>query len=377
MFAIGAQNLPPLNQIPGAPADIPADVPTAAPTQYTPLSFDTLTEGMLTAATPTIVYRVDLPSAGRLTMSLSRTAQGALPNNGADVRWRDANGVQMTSNLWGTGAFSRFMDLEAGTYFIEVARRGNSTGSYFITASFFPANNNEIEPNNSIHQAHTLTFDQMVTGFISHQDPVDIYRVVLPSAGRLTMNLSRTAQGALPNWGVDVRWRDANGIQMRSDGWGTGAFSRFMDLEAGTYFIEVARRGSDTGSYFITASFFAANNNEIEPNNNIQQAQQLASGQSVTGFISHQDRVDIYRVVLPTASRLTVNISRPAQGALPSFAVDVRWRDTNGIQLRSDSWGSGAFSRFMDLPAGAHFIEIAGRGGIDQTGSYILTVTFP
>jgi hypothetical protein len=66
-------------------------------------------------------------------------------------------------------------NLEAGTYYY-VVKGVSSNGNFKIKANFTPADNNEIEPNQSFDQAIELT-GGIVKGFISEDDEVDFYSV--------------------------------------------------------------------------------------------------------------------------------------------------------------------------------------------------------
>jgi len=66
---------------------------------------------------------------------------------------------------------------------------------------------------------------------------------------------------------------------------------------------------SDTGTYNLPGDFTATGNNEIEPNNTRAEAPLLISGQTVKGFINHQDRVDMFQIELTQSRRLSVNFN--------------------------------------------------------------------
>jgi hypothetical protein len=222
----------------------------------------TRTEGSLTTASPIITYRLDLPSAGRLTINLTRPATGGFPNNGAEVRWLDETRTQMVTNTVGSGAFTRFVDLEAGTYFIEIERRSNNTGRYFIAATFDAAwNNHDRVLNRTIVNAQPLFLNQPPTaGFLSHQNRVDVYRIEVLQPGRVTVSLSSPSSSGFSNANgtteADVKWMDINGVTLITDRVGSGAYTRFLDLEAGIYFVEISRRNiSTTGNYSLSARF--------------------------------------------------------------------------------------------------------------------------
>jgi hypothetical protein len=365
---------------PGLP--LPPDAPPPPP-QHPLLQYNTLTEGALTTTTPTVTYRLEVPSAGRVRISLTRPVEGGFPNNQADVRWLNATNAQLVTDRVGTGNFGRFLDLEAGTYFIEVVRRGTNTGRFFIAADFTCAENHTRAVNNTIANAEPLSFAQQRIGFLSHQNRVDIYRIELSQSGRVTVNLTRPVVNGFPNSRADVRWMNDNGIQIAIDQVGSGAFTRFLDLEAGTYFIEVSRRNiTDTGRYFLTANFATSGRTASSPISTIATAQRLGFGESVTGFLTHQRGLNYFEVTVPAGNSrsVTVNLTRPAVGGFPDVSpfggthgVDVRWLNADGTQLFANGVGSGAFRNTRTLAPGTYFIGIT-RRSTSSTGIYNLVI---
>jgi hypothetical protein len=306
------------------------------------------------------------------------------------MRWLDNTNTLLVTNTVGSGATTRVLDLEAGTYYIEVARpiRGIGTGSYFITANFAAAENTPRAVNNTIANAESLTFAQSITGFLSHQNRVDIFKIELAQPGRVTLDLTRPAAGGFydAGWGeaVHVKWLNVNGVEMVTDRVGSGAFRRHVDLEAGTYFIEVSRDNIRwTGRYFLTATFAASGRTTNSPINAIATAQPMNFGESVTGFLTHQERVNLFRITVPAGSSrdVTVNLTRPAVGGIPDGSwgqlnqrTTVRWLDVNGVQFGTiHHIQSGDFSNSRSLAPGTYYVEVSNLL-IWFTGAYYLEV---
>ena len=112
-----------------------------------------------------------------------------------------------------------------------------------MTAVFVPAGNNEAEPNNTRETAQVITSGQTVTGFISYQDANDFYKVVLTQASRVTLTIPYDADG--PSY-LLINWLDADGGQIRTNShyfspYVPMAYNHYEDLEAGTYYIEIAK----------------------------------------------------------------------------------------------------------------------------------------
>ena len=318
--------------------------------------------GELTSSKDRGIFRYNLAEPGRFTMNVT---SGTL-SSWVYIRWLDSNGTQIRNNDTSlSSAYNQSMDLEAGVYYIEVVRQ-SATGTYNLRGDFSAAGNNEIEPNNILETAQLLTLGQTVKGFLSYQDDRDIYRYNLTQPGRFTMNVTG---GTLSSW-VYIRWLDSNGIQIRNNDISlSSAYNQSMDLEAGVYYIEVVRQ-SATGTYNLSGGFVASGRTTIKPNDTRATAQLLTSGQSVIGFISHQEGRDMYRIVLTQARRLTVNVS---SGTLSSW-VFIRWLDTDGNQmLNHDRSLSSTYNHFMDLAAGTYYIEIVRQS---TTGTYNMSASW-
>lgn len=331
--------------------------------------------GFISHQDNTDVFRYVLAQAGRLTVNITSPSGFGIANYGARVRWLDANGILIRDDNGFGFSYNNWFDLEAGTYFIEISSRNNNTGIYTIMGAFNAAGNNETEPNNTRETAQLLTSGQAVTGFISHQDSTDIFKYVLPQAGRLTVNITSPSGFGIVNYGARVRWLDANGILIRDHNGFSFSYNNWEDLEAGTYYVEVLSRNNGTGIYNFAGTFNAAGNNETEPNNTRETAQLLALGQSVTGFISNQDTIDIYRFILPQAARVTVNMTSPSGFGLANYNARVRWLDVNGILLRDDNGFNFPYSNWRDLEAGTYYLEVVSRN--NGTGIYNLTIQDP
>ena len=331
---------------------------TIAQAQLLPIGYTV--NSSLTITDDIDYYMFVLPSSGRFNVNLTR---GTL-SSWVYIRWLNSAGEQIQQHLSSSGTYNNFIDFEAGTYYIGIIRDGNNTGAYSLRGDFTPAENNEIEPNDDISQSQLLTSGQTVKGFLSYQDDTDFYRIVLPSAGRLNVNLTR---GTLTSW-VYIRSLNSAGEQIQQQLTLSGTYNISADFEAGTYYIGIIRDGNNTGTYNLRGDFTPAGNNETEPNNDITQSQLLTSGQTVRGFLSYQDNVDYYRVVLSSSETLTVNLTR---GTLSSW-VYIRWLNQDNEQIRQDNPLSGTYNQSMTLSPGTYFIGIIRDGS--NTGSYNLTI---
>ena len=316
--------------------------------------------GEITSTDNTDMYKYTTTVTGRLTINVSK---GSLQEMW--VQWYTEDGTEIMSTDYYSGDYSQYMDLNAGTYYIGINQYRNYTGTYNLRGVFTAAGNNDVESNNSISNAQSLTFGQTIKGFISYQDRVDMFKYTTTTTGRLAINVSK---GSLTD--MYVKWYTDDGTEIRSMNYYSGDYSQYMDLNAGTYYIGITPYSSSySGTYNLSGEFTAAGSNDVEPNNDRSTAQLLTSGQTIRGFISYQDRVDMYRYELTQSGILTVNVTR--DGLTDMY---VRWYDVNGTQFFSLNYYSGSYNQLKDLDAGTYYIEITPYSS-SQTGTYNLTGT--
>jgi hypothetical protein len=329
------------------------------------------------------IYKVDLDVPGRLTVGVTRESNREMPNSAVNIRWQTANedktgyvDFRLHSNSL---PHNGFVDLEKGVYYIMVERRPNhvdpedenfnnnmnNTGIYTLSVDFLPAGNNEIEPNNSRDEAQLLAFGQDVRGFLSHTDSTDWYEFIVTTPGVVLMNINNHAIDGTPNGtgaviggGAHVRWRDSTGKIISGTGTNTGAdgivytnnaYTPHVGLEPGTYFVEIASRGSttlsnafaiggvisnninrnNTGTYNLKLDFTPANRTPEADMVSLPSglnfyfptktnARNMTTGQTVRGMISIQEGVDIYRVVVDAPGILSIDINNGMPGGLRS-----------------------------------------------------------
>ncbi|WP_339252242.1 S-layer homology domain-containing protein [Sporosarcina sp. FSL W8-0480] len=125
-------------------------------------------------------YKVELNEPGRLIMEIE-SAWG-------DFDLFDSEGQSLPKNTIQSDK-KAYADLEAGVYYIQ-KKDYYAHGVYEMSVSFFPANNEEIEPNNSRASANLITLNDNKThiGFLSITDKVDYYKIEMKYNGILTID---------------------------------------------------------------------------------------------------------------------------------------------------------------------------------------------
>lgn len=200
------------------------------------------------------LYKLTIPSSGTITY----TFQAYSTDNGVSLeddtlsttysKIQCANG---NSDIPETKTES--VTLEQGTYTLRVwTLWTDERGPYRLKAYFTPANNNEIEPNNSFKTAMELSDNVQITGLISENDSIDFYKFTLNQAQKLNIIYQFKNEfrlSILDNDFVTIKIIDDEGKQTNSQ-----KLEEY--LEAGTYYIKIENCYADsmygnTGTYTL------------------------------------------------------------------------------------------------------------------------------
>ena len=208
------------------------------------------------------------------------------------------------------GSWSYGENYEAGTYYVKVSRNSNNDGAYELKCTFTPSKNTERADDDRFEGANALPLNGSYTkGFLSVQDGIDYYKLVLPAPGYLTID----TKGYL--YAMYVQLYDSElttvhqggrhyyyGNSNEPNSWTYGEY-----YEAGTYYVKVSKNSTNTGTYDIKCTYWATNNTEGASDNNISGANALALNTDFQrGLLSLQDGLDYYKIVIPKAGTLTI-----------------------------------------------------------------------
>lgn len=271
-------------------------------------------------------------------------------------------------------------NLEAGEYQFIVYDDSYRTnqGKFTIKTSFTSVKTDDIEPNNGTAEAQLLKFGQTTKGFLSVQDEVDVYEVKLTKAGRLHLNLSTYVDDTLRVSLTDDMNQQAFYESISGSKKNPGKFVRYIDLEAGTYHISIQDGGpysTDTGMYQLKSTFVPALNQEAEPNNGSVEAKLFPFYQSRTGFLSWNDSVDVYKIVIPKTSKVGIDFTSYVDEKAILTLYDV-----DNIKVIEDYvYGStkapGRAKKSVTLTRGTYYLSISDGPWQSETGKYLLKVT--
>ncbi|MCB2353543.1 pre-peptidase C-terminal domain-containing protein [Clostridium estertheticum] len=241
-----------------------------------------------------------------------------------------------------------------------------------------------IVPTNIAHATitQTLTLGSTITSDIVSSNDQDIYKVVLPTAGKLNIKMITS------NSKVNLNLKDDNGNQVLSyypslgNNNSSTTWSQDVDLNAGTYYFTVIKYVSGTVTYSLGVNFTGVTTNNVEPNNSPLTAQPLTlNSDPLIGFIAANDDQDTYKFTLPMSGRIDVKMLSSIYG------VNLNLNDNDGKQIFSNYVGSGSeqspktWTQLIDLNAGTYYLSVLKQGtGLlnnnSNTGKYTIRVNY-
>ncbi len=211
-------------------------------------------------------YKFNLPSSGKLTFNY------VLYCEGQSVVFYDADGDEIWSfntNWNSTSHMQSYVEsnqLASGDYYLVVKGRGwvDWAGKYTFSFNFAPAAETYPEGkggvNNAIATASPLEFKQTVSGHLAINDDCDYYRLQVPSARNLNIQLLSSEMDE-----VRVTVFNSNGDEVYSKQPGRNSTTGMINyndsdasVSAGTYYIYVGKGNWATskGSYTLTVDTF-------------------------------------------------------------------------------------------------------------------------
>jgi len=252
-----------------------------------------------------------------------------------------ANGFPATDTLyWGCHAKDTFL---LRIYIGNVVQCGLSYRiSFDVTPAVFA---NDVEPNNIYTEAIDLPYSTTAEGHLGYRsfpgsgysaDAADYYKIITPTAGVMRIFITSEVAG-VPYSQLSI------GLHSKTDSWFGDQYSTIGSngiphtdtlyrgcVAADTFYLKVHFSNViDCGisyriSYDVTTAFHA---NDIEPNNNINEAQNLAYDTPVEGqlgFVTqpgsgyNADAADHFRIITPSDGTLRIFVSVENSGV--SFA---------------------------------------------------------
>lgn len=290
-------------------------------------------------------FKVDLKTAGKLKLNFSSYLDEV------NLSLLDSNGKALFNEKIDGGKngnpvkLTELISLEKGTYYIgvEQVRYSDSTGVYTLQALFGNVDNNEVEPNDSVEKAQTVSLNgQTIKGMLSLSDHVDYFKFTTTKTGNVAVDLTVNFKS------VNYELIDASGNIVESSTVQGGEennpkkMNKEVELASGTYFIKIEKdpETKATGSYVL----------------------KVQDATPTTVFLDVADR---YKTAVNylVANKITQGLSKTEFGVYQKIKrVDAAVMIVKALKLESTT---GKDAGFKDVPArAANAVNILVERGI-------------
>ena len=276
------------------------------------------------------------------------------------------------------GSASRVYTLTPGFYEVAIGCSSgwNETGDYSIelyedSGSIYTQ---EIEPNNSQSSAQEIKVSTVVEGVLTestnsngsvYSHDGDMYRLKLPTAGRLNMCFSSElpAEAKLMTETLTTINSYVNDLSINeiiTSDW----------LEAGTYYFQVYKNSSEPlAQYTLQSSLdISKDYNEKAYNNTLPYAQVINLEDDIHGAFVKNDYADFYRLNVDRSGLVSINIDSD----IP-LKVKV-YDDYHRVALEAGDGITNSININEWLPIERYYIELT-RFDIEEHGEYTMSST--
>lgn len=319
-------------------------------------------------------YKITIADDGLLKLTLT-SANSRYVN----VYLYDNNGITELANGYTNSSFTLNKDgLAAGTYYIKIrAFYQYDFAPYSLSSELVtPAQTNDNEPNDKYEQAQTLILGDSTTGHIGYyynnrRDTADWYVINVPENGLLRLNAT-PVNGTY----IYVDLYDNNGTTQLAADYSNKRFTVSKDgLAKGTYYVKVRTFYSyEFAPYNLTSELVQPDEPEdTEPNNNRENALDLAVNATVTGHVGYyynlyRDTADWYKLTIPDDGMIELTCT-PTNGTY----IYVYLYDNDGVTTLKADNSNKAFKISQDgLAKGTYYVKVRTFYSYDFA-PYILT----
>ena len=342
------------------------------------------TEGKLSDRNDMDIYRLEVPSSGKLSLSFNHP----YIDDGSEmwvIRLLSSSGEEFF-RFGSTGKMdkytSRVISPGAGTCYVVVQdSRYYSDAAYTLTANFEAAADWESEPNDRLSQEQELTLNTYKYGTLYNHGDTDNYGFTLDKAGFVVLHFKHedTDDGS-DCWQITLY----NDRYETVERWRSGSSDTHMEtprigLTAGHYHVRVNRDNGDcVPPYGLAVAFTENARCESEPNDNLRMADPLPLNTWFNGTTHHASERDYYKITVPEDGMLRLGFANYSNGS-NGVAYFVELMDAHGVYIHDDGW-VGAYtnhtSAALGVSAGTYYATVTAFHVNEQRKPYQLCACF-
>jgi len=296
-------------------------------------------------------YKFDLPSSGKVTISIENKPKVGWNYQLYDDTGKSFDWYQSTDySELAKGNTESGIGLPAGTYYLKVSRNTYNVEGipYSLQVKFTAGEFFEKEFNNDLMSASPLVLNKQYEAHLQYYSDVDFYKFDLPSSGKVTISMANK-----PNFGWNYRLYDNKG---ESFDWyqstdysnlSKGSTQSTVSLPAGEYYLRISYATSNVDGvpyYFkVSASSNPLNIKQISISNG------KGANDSVTiNKLKKGDMIKVYN----SKGKLLIT-SNPVVSGQNSVKVKLPQIGAGGGQLKISITNTGLLeSNKINVPFG-------------------------
>lgn len=265
-------------------------------------------------------YQFTIEQQGKVVLELTPAEGNDYFGNSAEIALyetdEDGNEVEIISkNIMRseTSVVVTPVRLSAGTYIAKYSSYYVTTAKLTIQYEEENPESFESEKNNGWSTANSIDLNKEYRGNLQTEDDVDYFKFQLEQEGSLYLNLRNIGTNNT-QWTVKLFEEDADFNRNLIAEWTSSTnkntkFTRYR-LPIGTYYIKVSKGNYSTDDYKLGTTYVAENSSdsEIEYNNTLETANEIATNTEYKANISTVKDVDYYTFFVESPSKVQIKV---------------------------------------------------------------------
>jgi hypothetical protein len=234
----------------------------------------------------------------------------------------------------------------------------------------------EIEPNGSFFEANEFALERPLTGKVEERGENDFYKVYVPGAGHLRVELTNVPVDLRMELALFNRYWDWVSVSNMATEAGDDVGVSMDITEPGLVYVRLRDVQSVTNADFTytLAAYFEAAPDVFEPNGSLLQAPVLPSAQVEAYFFPSGD-YDWYRVWVEQGQTLVAEVNALPSNVRAEVALYGRNREWLSRYQSSTNPGDSVVQQIDATQSGFYFIRVRAMDGRNWTNTYKLNVS--
>lgn len=260
-------------------------------------------------------------------------------------------------------------------YYIKVSRccSGVVGKNYTIKTSFAKSEYYEKEMNNVYSAATVMAINKSYSGTLNNSSDEDIYKIVAPKNGKLSISFNHTYADSSDDWDVYI-YRYSNGEYSELSYYSINLNENekielpyIGTVKNGIYYVKVKKccNGVVGKNYTISTTFKSSNYFEKEKNDVYSTATLISPNHSYSGVLNSSIDSDYYKIVAPAKGTLKVSFKHTFIDSYDDWDVYVylyangEYKELSYVNVDLNSNGTVSLPTIGTSKNGIYYIKVS------------------